>query len=144
MIYALLCIVGITSTPQDSISVRIFSLVTHNGENVLHEGFDRRQLGDKDDKLSLQFQAVDKQFEFDFHRSYPIFAPNATIKITGSVREHRSVHAKLPTCVSKPLFTRFTKRATGTWKYHHQKFYRSPVLATTRPSPSSIAPPLLA
>ena len=69
-----------------SITVRKFSLVTDIGENVLHADFDRRRLVKSIvRRIVLKFNAAEKQFEFEFERSYPIFAPGAAIKITGSV-----------------------------------------------------------
>ena len=85
----MLCISAIarTRTPHESITVRTFSLITDKGENVLREDFDRRRLTDSFDRLALKFHAFEKQFEFKLERSYPIFAPEATIKMTGSVRK---------------------------------------------------------
>ena len=72
-----------------AITLRTFSLVTNTGENVLHANFDRRRLADRSiDRLALKFHALEKQFEFEFARSHPMFAPGATIKMTGSVSEH--------------------------------------------------------
>ena len=76
-----------TSTPHESVTVSTFSLITDKGENVLRENFDRRRLTDSFDRLALKFHAFEKQFEFKLERSYPIFAPEATVKMTGSVRK---------------------------------------------------------
>ena len=89
MLAVSLFILAIASIPNDSITVRKFSLVTNKGENVFHKDFDRRRLMDSFRELALKFHAVEKQFEFEFRRSYPIFAPGATIKMTGRVRTHR-------------------------------------------------------
>ena len=77
------------SANVDSITIRKFSLVTDTGENVLHADFDRRRLAESIvHPLVFKFKYAGKQFEFEFERSYPIFAPGSTIKITGSVRKH--------------------------------------------------------
>ena len=87
---AALCVLAVTAvhTIDEPIAVRMFSLMTGKGENVLHEGFDRRRLADSFDRLTLNFQALEKQFEFEFEPSFPIFKPGATIKIAGRVSEH--------------------------------------------------------
>ena len=87
MIIAALWILAITSTSPDSITVRTFSLVTSEGENVLHEDFDRRRLSNSFGRLALKFNAIGKQFKFEFRRTYPIFAPDASIKMTSRVSE---------------------------------------------------------
>ena len=89
MFAAMLCTSSIASTrsPHESITVHTFSLITDKGENVLREEFDRRRLTDSFDQLSLKFKAFEKQFEFKLARSNPIFTPEATIKMTGNVRE---------------------------------------------------------
>jgi hypothetical protein len=74
----------VTASPHDQITVRKFSLVNGKGENVLHKHFDRRQLADRFDQLSLKFHAMEKQFEFKFERSDPIFAPGANIRMTSN------------------------------------------------------------
>ena len=72
----------------NSITVRKLYLVTETGENVFHADFDRRRLAESIvRRLVLKFNAEGKQFKFEFERSYPIFAPGSTIKITGSVRD---------------------------------------------------------
>ena len=76
--------------PDESITLRTFSLVTSKGENVLHSDFDRRRLTDNFGRLALKFNAFEKQYEFEFERSHPIFAPGATIKMTGHVRKHNT------------------------------------------------------
>ena len=47
-----------TALVDEPIAVRKFSLVTKNGENVLHKDFDRRRLTDGLDHLSLAFRAA--------------------------------------------------------------------------------------
>ena len=76
------------STSHDTIAVHYpaFKLVTRTGENVLHENFDRRRLADNFDGLALKVHASEIDFEIEFLRSYPIFAPDAIIQMTGRVR----------------------------------------------------------
>ena len=88
MLAAALYILGIAHKPDESITVRSFTLLTSNGENVFHDDFDRRRLADNSDSsLALKFHAVEQQFEFKFQRSHSIFAPGSTVEITGNVRE---------------------------------------------------------
>ena len=88
----MLCMWTVSAATPDSITLRTFSLVTDTGENVLHEKFDRRRLADRAiGRLNLKFRAVEKQFEFAFEHSHPIFAPNATIKITGRGNHYAQV-----------------------------------------------------
>ena len=92
MLVAAIHILGFIANSPDSITVRKFSLVTAKGESVLHTDFDRRRLRDNTvSKISLKFNAENEQFEFKFDRRYPIFAPGATIKMTGDVREYIQV-----------------------------------------------------
>lgn len=89
MLVVTLHILGSIANLPDSITVSKFSLVTAKGENVLHADFNRRRLGDNSvQRLFLKFNAVDKQFEFKFDHRHPIFAPGATIQMTGDVREY--------------------------------------------------------
>ena len=89
MLAAALCILSVADTSQESVTVRKFSLVTDEGENVLHADFDRRRLADSSfDRLAFRFYAFGKHFEFELERSYPILAPGATIKMTSRVRSH--------------------------------------------------------
>ena len=61
-----------------------FSLITTTGKNVWRTDFERRRLAvHAIDRLALKFHAVEKKFEFELERSNPIFAPGATIKVTG-------------------------------------------------------------
>ena len=70
----------------DSITVRKFSLLTSKGENVFHKQFSRRRLAESSvDKLIFKFTVSKKKFKFEFERRYSIFAPGATIKMTGRV-----------------------------------------------------------
>ena len=72
--------------------MRNFSLTADNGESVLRPSFDRRRLDDSvaTQRLTLKFNALDRHFAFQLRKSHPIFAPGATIKITGRVRLHQS------------------------------------------------------
>ena len=81
-------IVGFTASLL--ITVRNFSLVTDEGENVLQPNFDRRRLGDNvgTRRLTFKFNTLEKQFEFALSKSHPIFAPGATIRISGRVSLH--------------------------------------------------------
>lgn len=88
MLTASLCILVIANIPDESITLRTFSLVNKKGESVFHEDFARRRLADTFDHLALKFHAIEKQFEFELKRSRSIFVPNATIKMTGHVCEH--------------------------------------------------------
>ena len=73
------------------ITVRNFSLATDKGQDVFKANFDRRRLqGTIVARIALKFNALDKQFEFEFESSLPIFAPGATIEMTGRVREHKN------------------------------------------------------
>ena len=80
----------ITAGRLDVITVRNFSLITDNGESVLQPGFDRRRLRDSiaSQRLTLKFNALEKNFVFHLQKSHPIFAPDATIKLSGRVRLH--------------------------------------------------------
>ena len=79
---------GLMAGLPDFITVRNFSLVTDKGESVLRPDFDRRRLSDSlsTRRLTLKFTVDQKRFEFEFQKSYPIFAPDATIKISGQVQ----------------------------------------------------------
>ena len=89
MLVVALHILGSVAKFPDSITVRKFSLLTSDGENVLHHHFDKRRLEYASvDRLALNFNAAGKQFEFEFQRQHSIFAPGATIKMTGDVRGH--------------------------------------------------------
>ena len=102
---AALCIWAVTATTSDVISVRTFSLVTDTGENVLHKFFDRRRLADRSiDQLALKFDANGSHFEFKFERSYPIFAPGTTIKMTRVSKTTKS-KAHRPCMPLIPLLT---------------------------------------
>ena len=57
VVFALLGVMG-SNAHDEPIAVRKFSLVTKNGENVLHKDFDRRRLTDGLDHLSLAFRAA--------------------------------------------------------------------------------------
>ena len=88
MLVVALHVFGLTCIAKlpESITVRKFSLLTSKGENVFDNNFARRRLSDNSvDKLVFKFSALDEQFEFEFERRYPIFAPGATIKMTGRV-----------------------------------------------------------
>ena len=86
----MLHVFGFTSSLLVSITVRDFSLVSDQGEDVFQTDFYRRRLKAKKsmaDRLALKFNAVEKHFEFEFERSHPIFAPGATIEWIGRVCE---------------------------------------------------------
>ena len=92
MLIVALYVLGIAANPLDSIIVRNFFLETDEGENVLHQHFDRRRLADSSvERLALKFNALGEQFNFEFERSHPIFEPGLTIKMAGRVREHTEV-----------------------------------------------------
>ena len=78
----------LTASMLESVAVRNFSLLNQKKENVLQPDFDRRRLSDSfaTRSLTLQFDAVEKHFEFEFQRSRSIFARGTTIKISGRVR----------------------------------------------------------
>ena len=85
-------VLGLTATFPDSVTVRNFSFVTDEGDNVLAPNFDRRRLSDRfaassslARRLTLKFSAAEHHFEFEFHKSYPIFADDATVRIVGQV-----------------------------------------------------------
>ena len=88
-------VLGLSATFPDSVTVRNFSFVTEKGYNVLAPDFDRRRLSDRfaassfaARRLSLKFSAAERYFEFEFYKSYPIFAPDATVRIVGRVRSY--------------------------------------------------------
>ena len=86
MLAATLCILSVSDTSPESVTVHNFSLITDEGENVLHADFDRRRLTDSSfNRLAFKFYAFEKDFEFELERSNPIFAPGGTIKMTGHV-----------------------------------------------------------
>ena len=58
VLLVLSAVLGRTTALDESIAVRKFSLVTKNGENVLHKDFDRRRLTDGLDHLCLAFRAA--------------------------------------------------------------------------------------
>ena len=90
MFPVVLHILGFTASLLASITVRDFSLVTDKGEDVFQAVSDRRQLQDSImDRIALTFNAMEKNFEFKLERSHPIFAPGATIEMTGRVRKHK-------------------------------------------------------
>ena len=83
-----LLVVTMFASIPDFIKVRNFSLITEKGENVLQPGFDRRRLRDSiaSQRLTLKFNALERNFVFHLQKSHPIFAPDATIKLSGRVR----------------------------------------------------------
>ena len=83
-----LLFITISTSIPDFITVRNFSFVNENGESVLRLGFDRRRLKGSAvrQRLTLKFGALGKYFAYQLRKSPPIFAPGATIKITGRVR----------------------------------------------------------
>ena len=85
-----LLVVTMFASIPDFIKVRNFSLITEKGENVLQPGFDRRRLRDSiaSQRLTLKLNALEKNFVFHLQKSHPIFAPDATIKLSGRVRLH--------------------------------------------------------
>ena len=90
----MLCVWTVSAATSDSITLRAFSLETGSGERVLHANFDRRRLADRAiGRLNLKFRAVEKQFDFSFEQSHPIFAPTTTIKMT----EHGDGYVEVPT-----------------------------------------------
>mgnify|MGYP003335468931 CR=1 FL=1 len=58
VLLVLSAVLGRTTALDEPIAVRKFSLVTKNGENVLHKDFDRRRLTDGLDHLCLAFRAA--------------------------------------------------------------------------------------
>ena len=58
VLLVLSAVLGRTTALDEPIAVRKFSLVTKNGENVLHKDFDRRRLTEGLDHLSLAFRAA--------------------------------------------------------------------------------------
>ena len=103
MLAVVLHVLGFTaSAVLASITVRNFSLVTDKGEDVFQTYFDRRRLRDSIiDRIALKFNAMEKNFEFEFEISHPIFAPGATIEMTGrvQVREHKKAYGNINTAV---------------------------------------------
>lgn len=106
----LLHVVGFTASFL--ITVRNFSLVTDEGENVLQSNFDRRRLGDRigTRRLSFKFSALEKHFEFTLTKSYPIFAPDLTIKISGRVSLNQRTSTAVHLIYGLPLCTRIAAR----------------------------------
>ena len=91
----MLHVLGLTATFPDCVTVRNFSFVTDKGDDVLAPAFDRRRLSDRfaaspsaARRLTLKFSAAEHEFEFEFHKSYPIFAADATVRIVGQVRSY--------------------------------------------------------
>ena len=58
VLLVLSAVLGPTTALDEPSAVRKFSLVTKNGENVLHKDFDRQRLTDGLDHLSLAFRAA--------------------------------------------------------------------------------------
>ena len=81
---------ALTASLLEPVKVHNFSLLNHKNENVLKPDFDRRRLSDSSATkiLTLQFNAEEMHFEFEFQRNYHIFAPDVTIKMSGHVRLH--------------------------------------------------------
>ena len=90
-------LLALTASLLDSVTVRNFSLLNHKKENVLQPEFDRRRLSDSSPThtLTLQFNVAATHFEFEFRRSYHIFATDATIKISGHVCLYRRASVRL-------------------------------------------------
>ena len=60
VVFVLLAALGsIVAALDERILVRDFSLVTDNGENILHKNFNRRRLTEGSRRLSLTFRAAD-------------------------------------------------------------------------------------
>ena len=111
MLAVVLHVFGFTDSLLASIPVHNFSLVTDKGENVFQADFYRRRLAvGMVDRLALKFNAEEKQFEFELESSHPIFAPGATIKITGRVRAHKKTHDAI---TSHVLFAHMRAHAQG-------------------------------
>ena len=91
MLAVVLHVLGFTTSALvASITVRDFSLVTDQGEDVFQADFDRRRLqASIVARLALKFNAIGKHFEFEFERSHPLFTPDATITMTGRVCGHK-------------------------------------------------------
>ena len=90
-------VLGLTTTRPDAVTVRNFSFVDDKGESVLRPDFDWRRLSDgfaaspfAPRRLTLKFSAVERQFQFQFQKNYPIFTPDATIQINEQVRSYCS------------------------------------------------------
>ena len=113
MFPVVLHILGFTASLLASITVRDFSLVTDKGEDVFQAVSDRRQLQDSImDRIALTFNAMEKNFEFKLERSHPIFAPGATIEMTGRVR--RSHKKAYNSTLSKVICPARTHKHTHT------------------------------
>ena len=141
MFAPVLYMLAIGCTPPELITVQKFTLETNKGENVFHERFDQRWLANAFQYLALKFHAVNKQFEFEFHRS-SIFAPNAIIRKTGNVSEHSQYCVQpfvLP--IIYPKLTLLHRREAMCSKHRTPIFYPFVVFVTMRRSLSSIALP---
>ena len=58
VLLVLSAVLGRTTALDEPIAMRNFSLVTKNGENILHKDFDRRRLTDGLDHLCLAFRTA--------------------------------------------------------------------------------------
>lgn len=138
MLATSLYILTIAHVPDESIRLRTFSLVNTKGQSVFHKDFDRRRLADTHDHLALKFHAEEKEFEFELQRSRSILAPDATIKLTGNVRNYQQ-HVHMTAFLACQPAHVFATRAMAMWNYPRRRFYRIPALRTTRQLPSLIA-----